>query len=76
MFGDDSDDESSPAPKIEDQSASSLLQLRPTSNGILAFHNGTEEALLLYVEKTAIRGNPDSVLITAPPQAPRFYAWV
>jgi hypothetical protein len=39
-----------------------LLQARPQSCGLLAFHNGTEESLLLYVQRNATRGDPLSVL--------------
>jgi hypothetical protein len=39
-----------------------LLLSRPAACGVMAFHNGTEEALLLFVERYAQRGNPASVL--------------
>jgi hypothetical protein len=39
-----------------------LLQSRPQSCGLLAFHNGTEESLWLYVQRNATRGVPLSVL--------------
>ena len=39
-----------------------LLSKRPRTCGVMAFHNGTEEALFLYVQRNASRGDPDSVL--------------
>lgn len=67
--GDDSDSEESEgncqeARKDLDstQRMSQLLLSRPAACGVMAFHNGTEEALLLYVERYAQRGTPASVL--------------
>jgi catechol O-methyltransferase len=37
-------------------------EARPDDAGVLSFHAGTEEALLLHVERTAQRGNPDDIL--------------
>lgn len=58
MFG--SDDEE------ERQNNNNVLQQihakRLAMNGVLAFHNGTEEAMLLYVSQHATRGSPSSVL--------------
>ena len=39
-----------------------LIRKRPASCGVMAFHSGTEEALLLHVQREARRGNPASVL--------------
>ena len=73
LFGDssDSDDEESIGVGVmasgDIQSSSYRTQLirnRPASCGVMAFHSGTEEALLLYVEREAKRGNPASVLET------------
>ena len=41
---------------------SELLAKRPSSCGVLTFYNGTEEALLCFVERNATRGDPMSVL--------------
>lgn len=35
---------------------------RPADAGVLAFHEGTEEALLVYVKNNAVLGNANSVL--------------
>lgn len=39
-----------------------LLDKRPKSCGVMAFHNGTEESLFLSVQRRATKGNPQSVL--------------
>lgn len=39
-----------------------LLDGRPKSCGVMAFHNGTEESLFLSVQREAKQGNPSSVL--------------
>jgi hypothetical protein len=39
-----------------------LLEGRPKSCGVMAFHNGTEESLFLSVQREAKQGNPESVL--------------
>jgi hypothetical protein len=39
-----------------------LMRKRPASCGVMAFHSGTEEALLLHVQREAERGNPASTL--------------
>ena len=71
LFGDspDSDDDE---PKRKDDMVSGdmqsssyraeLMRKRPASCGVMAFHSGTEEALLLHVQREAERGNPASVL--------------
>lgn len=51
MFG--SDDEEQDNAKIA---------VRPASSGVLAFHNGTEEALYHYVKNKAVHGNAMSIL--------------
>lgn len=38
------------------------LEARPAGAGVLAFHNGIEEALLLHVERTSKKGNVDDIL--------------
>ena len=40
----------------------STLPSRDASNGVRAFHNGTEESLLLYVYQNATKGDPTSVV--------------
>jgi catechol O-methyltransferase len=40
------------------------LEARPAGAGVLAFHNGVEEALLLHVEKTSKKGDADDILRT------------
>ena len=67
--GDDSDAEDSEGNCLEagtdldsTQRISQLLLSRPAACGVMAFHNGTEEALLLFVERSAKRGSPASVL--------------
>ena len=71
MFGgdDDSDSEDSEGNCLQArtdldsaQRMSELLLSRPAACGVMAFHNGTEEALLLYVERNAKRGKPATVL--------------
>ena len=73
LFGDSSDsDDEEPSGKgfmVSGDIQSSLcrtqlIRNRPASCGVMAFHSGTEEALLLYVEREAKRGNPASVLDT------------
>jgi catechol O-methyltransferase len=44
MFGSDSEDE-------EDE------EIRPVSNGVMAFHNGTEEAMFLYAQRRGVEGD-------------------
>lgn len=39
-----------------------LLSIRQKSCGVLAFHNGTEDALMCFVEQHARRGDPKAVL--------------
>ena len=39
-----------------------LLTQRPRTCGVMAFHNGTEEALYLFVQRYAQRGNAASIL--------------
>lgn len=39
------------------------LKLRPVGSGVLSFHTGIEEAMLLYVERVAVSGDPSSVLL-------------
>lgn len=39
-----------------------LLAQRPVDCGVLAFHSGTEEALFLFVQRNATRGDAASVL--------------
>ena len=39
-----------------------LLTHRPRTCGVMAFHNGTEEALYLFVQRYAQRGNAASIL--------------
>jgi catechol O-methyltransferase len=46
----------------EGQGADDKDQARATSNGVLAFHNGTEESLYCYVKNRATQGDPRSVL--------------
>ncbi len=67
MFGSDDEDDQQPSSTSTSYtstipSSSTLPVNRPQNNGVLAFHNGTEEALLLYVSQHATRGNPTSVL--------------
>jgi hypothetical protein len=72
MFGDgdDSDSENSEGNCLlkartdfnSTQRMSQLLLSRPAACGVMAFHNGTEEALLLFVERYAQKGKPASVL--------------
>ena len=42
-----------------------LLSIRQKSCGVLAFHNGTEDALMCFVEQHARRGDPKAVLKVA-----------
>ena len=44
-----------------------LLSIRQKSCGVLAFHNGTEDALMCFVEQHARRGDPKAVLKVASP---------
>ena len=39
-----------------------LLSIRQKACGVLAFHNGTEDALMCFVERHARRGDPQAVL--------------
>jgi catechol O-methyltransferase len=45
-----------------DEDNSQESQKRPISCGVLCFHNGTEEALLIYVRNNAIPGDSASIL--------------
>ena len=39
-----------------------LLSRRPRTCGVMAFHNGTEEALFLFIQRNAEKGNAASIL--------------
>lgn len=39
-----------------------VVEERPANSGVLKFHEGTEEALFMYVKNKAIAGNAESVL--------------
>lgn len=45
-----------------DESDGEQPESRPPTCGVLAFHNGTEEAMLLYVERTATKNDPRTIL--------------
>lgn len=73
MFGDSSDDEdhitssdvatSSCTVALDSEvGRQRALEVRPPGAGVLAFHNGVEEALLLHVEKTSKKGDVDDIL--------------
>lgn len=50
-------------PLDDEDSRAAALQLRPAGSGVLAFHSGIEEAMLLFVERVATSGDPKSVLL-------------
>ena len=63
MFGEsDGEDEVGPVSVIDTKARDDFLHERPENCGVLSFHAGTEEAMLLYVQKNAVAGDPDSVL--------------
>ena len=66
LEGSDSDDESSGCevlrPLADETSRTDALSLRPASSGVLAFHAGIEDAMLLYVERMAAPGDSASVI--------------
>ena len=58
---DDDDDDNDDDDEVNDTHQEQQQQ-RSNENGILSFHPGTEQALLVHVRNTAERGNPSSVL--------------
>lgn len=62
VFGSDSSDSEEVDRKCSDTSFD-WLQRRPSSNGVLAFHNGVERQMLLHVKRTCPPGSgPEAVL--------------
>mmetsp|Transcript_18358 Transcript_18358/g.16637 ORF Transcript_18358/g.16637 Transcript_18358/m.16637 type:complete len:292 (+) Transcript_18358:2-877(+) len=47
---------------VVSENVSSLVLDRPVDSGVICFHNGTEDLMLLNVEKYAKRGNIDDIL--------------
>lgn len=39
-----------------------LLRDRPHSCGVMSFHSGTEDSLFLFIQRNAIKGDPESIL--------------
>lgn len=64
-FIDDSDEEDgcfNRSEPLEIEGAKSLLTKRPESCGVMQFHNGIEEAMILYVGRTVTDRSPDKVI--------------
>ena len=55
MFGEDEDDE-------ENKNNENIIIERPKSCGVLQFHNGTEEAMFIYVKQRANEGDVSGII--------------
>ena len=55
---DDDDDNNA----IDNSTVDSLILQRPRNCGILSFHNGTEESMLLYIYKNSVKNDVTSIL--------------
>jgi catechol O-methyltransferase len=59
-----SDEEADQLVSMHDNtSRETALQARPPASGVLSFHTGVEDMLLLFVARAATDGDPDSVLL-------------
>jgi len=61
-FLDNEDDDNDNDDDINNMNIENLLKKRSKSCGVLAFHNGIEDSLLLYVYNNSIRNDVTSIL--------------